>query len=68
MVPFLSDTLEKIMRRLLKYILKKDVVNDAVTAFTLIKLDVHAEKNLRPVNGVKMPTGPSLLVKKVENI
>ena len=66
MVPFLSDTLEKITRRLMRYILKKDVVNAAVTPHKLMKLDVLAEKNLKPVNEVKMPTGPLLLVQALK--
>ena len=40
MVPFLSASVEEILRVLVKAILKQDVLKEATTALSLIKIDV----------------------------
>ena len=65
MVPFLADALEEIMRSLMKYVIKKDVLETCVTAYKLNKLDVFAEKNQRDATQLRYPTEASALIKKL---
>ena len=55
-MPFLSDLLESILRRLMKFFILAEVIKAAATAYKLIKLDVF-DKNMRlPVSSVKLTT------------
>ena len=56
-MPFLSDLLESILRRLMKFFILAEVIKAAATAYKLIKLDVF-DKNIRlPVSSVKLTSG-----------
>ena len=53
---FLSDLLESILRRLMKFFILAEVIKAALTAYKLIKLDVF-DKNIHlPVSSVKLTT------------
>ena len=45
-MPFLSDLLESILRRLMKFFILAEVIKAVATAYKLIKLDV-CDKNIR---------------------
>ena len=44
MVPFISDTLELILRKLMRIFSKKDLLQNASTSYELIKIHVAGEK------------------------
>ena len=44
MLPFLSEAVEKIMRRLMNMFVKEEVLEEANTAYKLIKLDVSKKR------------------------
>ena len=50
MLPFLSDTVEVLLRRIMSYFVTAPVLENAATALALIKLDVTA------VSGKCLPT------------
>ena len=56
MVPFLSASLEEILRVLMKTILKQDVLKEASNALSLTKHDVAKSTNQLEVNQVKLGT------------
>ena len=56
MVPFLSASLEEILRVLVKTILKQEVFEEATTALSLIKVDVAKSSNQLEVDQVKLGT------------
>ena len=45
MLPFLSDVLENLVRRLLRMFIKSKIVEDAATAYDLTKIDVQKKEN-----------------------
>ena len=53
---FLSDLLESILRRLMKFFILAEVIKAAGTAYKLIKLDVFDKNIGLPVSSVKMAT------------
>ena len=55
-MPFLSDILESILRRLMKFFILAEVIKTAATAYKLIKLDVFDKNILLPVSSVKFAT------------
>lgn len=44
MVPFISDTLELILRKLMRIFSEKDLLKNASTSYKLIKIHVAGEK------------------------
>ena len=45
MLPFLSDVLENLVHRLLRMFIKSRIVEDAVTAYNLTKIDLQKKEN-----------------------
>ena len=45
MLPFLSDVLENLLRRLLRMFIKSKIVEDVVTGYDLTKIDVQEKEN-----------------------
>ena len=45
MVPFMSDEIEKLFRKLCRLVLKPEVVDEAATPYKLIKINV-SDKNI----------------------
>ena len=56
MVPFLSDSLEELLRSLMKVIVKQEVLEEASTALSLTKIDVAKSSNQLGVEQVKLGT------------
>ena len=46
MVPFMSDEIEKLFRKLCRLVLKPEVVDEAATPYKLIKINV-SDKNIQ---------------------
>ena len=46
MVPFMSDEIEKLFRKLCRLVLKPEVVDEATTPYKLIKID-GSDKNIQ---------------------
>ena len=46
MVPFMSDEIEKVFRKLCRLVLKPEVVDEATTPYKLIKINV-SDKNIQ---------------------
>ena len=67
MVPFLADALERILRTLMKYVIKKDVLDNCLTPFKLNKLDVLAEKHQRDAAEMRFPTEATTLIKNLSS-
>ena len=63
MVPFPSGSLETMIRRVMKMFIKEDVLNEAVTAFQLIKIKVSETSNQLAIGGVKLTTATEALLK-----
>ena len=68
MIPFMSDAVEKIMRRLMKMFLLTSVVENASTPYKLIKIDVDLATNRLPVDQMKLPTATNALLKSSDII
>ena len=45
MLPFLSDVLENLVRRLLRIFIESKIVEDTVTAYDLTKIDMQEKEN-----------------------
>ena len=56
MVPFIADELEKQMRKIMDIVLKRSVLSETPTPYTLIKLDLDSEKNLLPADNINIGT------------
>ena len=54
MVPFIADELEKQMRKIMDIVLKRSVLSETPTPYTLIKLDLDSEKNLLPADNINI--------------
>ena len=63
MVPFIADELEKQMRKITGIVLKRSVLSETPTPYTLIKLDLDSEKNLLPVDNINIGTGLKEMMK-----
>ena len=53
------------MRRIMIYIVKDTVIEDASTPYSLISINVSDTKNMRPLNEVKMSTASNAKFKKL---
>ena len=53
-IPFLSDLLESILRRFMKFFILAEVIKSAATAYKLVKLDVFDKNICLPVSSVKV--------------
>ena len=54
MMPFLSDNIEAILRWLMKMFLKDNILEEAITLFTLVKIDVNKTENQRLIEQVTL--------------
>ena len=54
MMPFLSGSLETMICRVMKMFIKGDVLNEAVTAFRLIKIKVSETSNQLTIGNLKL--------------
>ena len=68
MVPFLSDSLECLLRNLMKLIVKPEVMEGTTTsaAFKLAKLDLSNNENFISPKLLKLPTGTKSLLKTLK--
>ena len=66
MIPFLSDTLESLMRRIMGYFVRGTVLDEAATPYQLMKIDVSFDsKSLLLVKDVKLPTATKAMLKQI---
>ena len=63
MMPFLRGSLETMICRFIKMFIKDDVLNEAVTAFRLIKIEVSQTSNQLMIVDVKLTTATEALLK-----
>ena len=56
MIPFVADGLEKQMRDLMTIFVKRSILNEAPTAYTLINLDLDKSENFLPANKINIGT------------
>ena len=56
MVPFLSDSLEELLRSLMKVIVKEEVLEKASTALSVTKIDIAKSSNQLEAEQVKLGT------------
>ena len=67
MVPFLSDTLERLLRRIMGYFVTIPALEKAATALALVKLDVTVTGgNCLLTSDIKLPTASKSLFKNVK--
>ena len=52
MVPLMSDTLETLVRRILKMFIKNTIADDTGTPYQLIKINVNDKDNQLPLHKV----------------
>ena len=64
MAPFLYEALEKLLRKILKRFVKRDVLNKANTARKLMKLDVSSTEIMCPPKDVDIGVAASSEIKK----
>ena len=62
-MPLLCGSLETIIRRVMKMFIKEDVLNEAVTAFRLIKIKVSEPNNQLAIGDVKLTAATEALLK-----
>lgn len=66
MVPFMSDSLEELLRRLMGYFISKPILESAATPLSLVKLDVSATGGkCLPLIDLKLPTASKAMLKKL---
>ena len=63
MMPFLCGSLETIICHVMKMFINKDVLNEAVTAFQLIKIKFSETSNQLAIGDVKPTTATEALLK-----
>ena len=69
MIPFLSDTLESLMRRIMGYVVRGTVLDEAAIPYQLMKIDVSFDsKSLLLVKDVKLPTATKAMLKQITPI
>lgn len=56
MIKFVSEILENIIHRLMKIFIRKTVIDEADSAYSLIKIDLQKRENHLPPELVKLPT------------
>ena len=66
MMPFVSDKLEAIVRRLMKMFLRIEVVDTAVTASQPIKVDLQKKEICLPIDSLKLPTATKAMLQSVK--
>ena len=63
MMPFLCGSLGTMIRRVMKMFIKEDVLNEAVTAFQLIKIKVSETSNQLAISDVRLTTTTEALLR-----
>ena len=63
MTPFLFGSVETMVRLVMKMFIKEDVLNEAVTAFRLIKIKVSETSNQLAIGDAKLTIATELLLK-----
>ena len=67
MLPFLADTLETMLRDIMRFFISKSALDKASTQTTLLKLDVTVEGGLCvPISDVKLPTASKSKLKRLK--
>ena len=66
MLPFLADAIEKILRKILKMFIKKEVLEHADTPFKFVKLDVSKKENHCAVEMVDLGTITKDFLRSIE--
>jgi hypothetical protein len=62
MMPFVSEILENLIRRLMKIFIRKAIIDEADSAYSLIKIDLQKRENHLPPELVKLPTATKTLL------
>ena len=66
MMPFVSDALEAILRRLMKMILRSQEVDEAITPLQLIKIDLEKNTHFLPLDALKLPTATKAMLQPLK--
>ena len=64
MVPFLEEALTDVIRKLMKIIVKPEILIDISTSIKLAKVDLSKMENLLPYELLKFPTATKALLKE----
>ena len=62
MMLFVPEILEGVIRRLMNIFIRKAVIDEADTAYSLIKVDLNERENYLPKESVKLPTATKALL------
>ena len=62
MMPFVSEILENLIRRLMKIFIWKAVIDETDSTYSLIKIDLQKQVNHLPLESVKLPTATKTLL------
>ena len=62
MMPFVSKLLENLIRCLMKIFIRKAIIDEADSAYSLIKIDLQKRENHLPPESVKLPTATKTLL------
>ena len=66
MMPSVSDALEAILRRLMKMILRSQVVDEVITPLQLIKIDLEKKTHFLPLDALKLPTATKAMLQPLK--
>ena len=62
MMPFVSEILENLIRRLMKIFIWKAVIDETDSTYSLIKIDLQKQVIHLPLESVKLPTATKTLL------
>ena len=65
-LPFLSDILEFILRRVMKMFLLSSYLKEVATPCQVLKLDYKSDCHRLPLQSVKLPTATEALLNQVQ--
>ena len=66
MVPFMDDVLDSLMRNIMRYFVKRSVLENAETSFRLHKIDIQNNENLLHAKNIIFGTAAKGMLKTVE--
>ena len=64
LLPFMSSALYNIMKQILRIFVRKEVLENAATPYTLNKIDVSDKNNLVPSNDIRLDTATKAALSK----
>ena len=62
----MSGTLDKMIGQLMKMFILSSVVNEALTPYQLIKIDVRNRDSCLPYNAAKLPTASKIILSSLK--